>query len=66
MQHHRVNLTEEHFHLARRFMVMNRLPSTRIAVQRMIEIVSERKADNDNDGEGLKLPEDDQGRRNGL
>jgi hypothetical protein len=38
---HRVHLTEEHFHLARRFMVTNRLRSTRVAVQKMIEMVSE-------------------------
>ena len=40
-QLHRVHLTEEHFHLARRFMVTNRLRSTRVAVEKMIEMVSE-------------------------
>jgi hypothetical protein len=43
MQQHRISLTEEHYHMARRFMVVNRLPSARIAVQKMIEIVAERR-----------------------
>ena len=68
MQQHRISLTEEHYHMARRFMVVNRLPSARIAVQKMIEIVVERREDGEGvptTGEGLSLPEDDQERRNG-
>ena len=42
-EQHRISLTEEHFHLARRFMVTNRLRSTRIAVQKMIEIVADQE-----------------------
>ena len=38
---HRVHITPDHFHMARMFMVRNRLRSTRIAVQKMIEIVTE-------------------------
>ena len=38
---HRVHITPDHYHMARLFMVRNRLRSTRIAVQRMIEIVTE-------------------------
>ncbi|MDE0000409.1 MAG: hypothetical protein OXQ89_21910 [Rhodospirillaceae bacterium] len=38
---HRVHLTEEHYHMARQFMVSRRLRSARVAVEKMIEIVSE-------------------------
>ena len=38
---HRVHLTPDHYHMARLFMAKNRLRSTRIAVQKMIEIVTE-------------------------
>ena len=55
-QLHRVHLTEEHFHLARRFMVMNRLRSTRVAVEKMIEMVSEWEDERDSspEKEGLQ------------
>ena len=38
---HRVHITPDHYHMARMFMAKNRLRSTRIAVQKMIEIVTE-------------------------
>ena len=37
---HRVNLTAEHYHLVRKFMVNKRLPSARVAAQRMIELAA--------------------------
>ena len=37
---HRVNLTTEHYHLVRKFMVYKRLPSARVAAQRMIELAA--------------------------
>ena len=38
---HRIALTQEHYHLARQFMVQHRLRSARIAVQKMIELAAE-------------------------
>ena len=38
---HRVNLTAESYHLVRLFMVNKRLPSARVATQRMIELAAE-------------------------
>ena len=38
---HRITLTQEHYHLARKFMVQHRLRSARIAVQRMIEMAAD-------------------------
>ena len=38
---HRITLTQEHYHLARQFMVQHRLRSARIAVQRMIELAAD-------------------------
>ena len=37
---HRISLTQEHYHLARQFMVQHRLRSARIAVQKMIELAA--------------------------
>ena len=37
---HRINLTAESYHLVRKFMVNKRLPSARVATQRMIELAS--------------------------
>ena len=45
---HRITLTQEHYHLARQFMVQHRLRSARIAVQKMIELA----ADNSSREEG--------------
>ena len=39
-QGHRINLTGEHYHLVRKFMVGKRLPSARIAAQKMIELAA--------------------------
>ena len=38
---HRITLTQEHYHLARKFMVQHRLRSARIAVQKMIELAAD-------------------------
>ena len=38
---HRITLTQEHYHLARQFMVQHRLRSARIAVQKMIELAAD-------------------------
>jgi hypothetical protein len=38
---HRITLTQEHYHLARQFMVQHRLRSARIAVQKMIEMAAD-------------------------
>ena len=71
MQQHRIHLTEEHYHMARQFMVVNRLPSARLAVQKMIEIAANRKGEEESvsaigENRGrANLPEDNQERRNG-
>ena len=48
---HRITLTQEHYHLARQFMVQHRLRSARIAVQKMIELA----ADNSSREEGEEV-----------
>jgi len=52
---HRVHLTEEHYHMARQFMVTRRLRSARVAVEKMIEIVSEWEAEKEASPERERL-----------
>lgn len=62
---HRITLTPEHYHMARQYMVANRLRSARIAVQKMIELVTEREEEFSTTEGGASLQESNQGRRNG-
>ena len=56
---HRITLTQEHYHLARQFMVQHRLRSARVAVQKMIELAA------DNSREEGEEAADDARRREG-
>ena len=40
MSQHRITLTEKHYDLVRRFMVIRKLPSARVATERMIELAA--------------------------
>ena len=37
---HRITLTEQHYDLVRRFMVVHKLPNARAATQQMIEVAA--------------------------
>ena len=40
MPQHRITLTEKHYELVRRFMVIRKLPNARAATERMIELAA--------------------------
>ena len=44
MTQHRVTLTEKHYDLVRRFMVVRKLPNARAATERMIELAASEAA----------------------
>ena len=63
---HRITLTERHYDLVRRFMVVHKLPNARIATQHMIEVAATGHRDGRHQAQGANDEVDHRGHQDAL
>ena len=63
---HRIALTERHYDMVRRFMVVHKLPNARAATQQMIEVAVSGRGAERYQAEGVDEEVDQKSRRDAL